>query len=424
MKGWKKLGLAAMAAIAMLTLSSCGSGNASSASKDGKITIEFMHWGGTDTYKGVYQKRIAAFEKANPKIKVKVITVGDNYDTKLLTMVAGNKAPDVAQVAEDGTGFASKNAFISLDSYIKDNNMDLQKTYGNGSDLYKWKGHVFGIPDRGGAGVLYYNKDIFDKAHMAYPNDKWTINDFYRAAKKLTKRDKKGNITQWGTSYADYQAAWGSFMMTNGGSLVKNGKATVDSPQNLKTFTDYTKNFKSSSISYQTAEDGVNRFQQGKVAMTLDGMWWILGNSQVKGLNFDIAPMPGKYSWSTGSALTISRQSDKAHRAASWKFIKFMTDVKAQKILGASLGDIPANMKVLEDPGFIKQKITGKTYDLATIAKDQKKVKIDGIFRGPWYSEAITECTNEVKEMLLGHQTPKQSIDNLQAKVRAILNKY
>lgn len=425
MKSWKKIGLTLMATATALTLSACG-GNSSNASggSNGKVTIQFMHWGGTDTYKGSYKDRIAAFEKANPKINVKVITIGDNYDTKLQTMIAGNKAPDVAQVAEDGTGFASKNAFIDLGSYIKKSNMDLNATYGGASELYKWKGKTFGIPDRGGAAMLYYNKDMFDKAGLKYPDANWTVQDYYDAAKKLTLKDSSGKITQYGSNYADYQLPWGSFLMTNGGSVVKGKKATVETAAAKKTFTDYLKYFKETCVPYQVSEDKVNRFQAKKVAMSFDGMWWIRPNAQIKGLNFGIAPAPGKYAWSTGSALTISRQSDKAHQDASWKFIKYMTGKKAQQLLGHSLYDVPANISVLNSKEFQDQKVNGKKLDLSVIAEDQKRVKIDGILKGPWYTEAMGECTNEVKEMLLGHMTPAQMTKKLQSKLTGILAKY
>lgn len=425
MKIWKRIGLVATTVAAALLFTGCGNKSSKSDAKDGKVTIQFMHWGGTDTYKGSYKDRIAAFEKANPNIKVKVITIGDDYDTKLQTMIAGNKAPDVAQVAENGTGFAAKNAFIDLSSYIKKDNLNLQKKYGGASVLYKWDGKTFGIPDRGGSGVLYYNKDLFDKAGLKYPTANWTIDDFYQAAKKLTlDTNGDGKIDQWGTNYADYQLPWGSFLMTNGGSVIKNKKAVINSTENVKTFAQYLKGFKDSSVPYQTAEDGVNRFQAGKVGIALDGMWWIRGNADVKKLNFDIAPMPGKYTWSTGSALTISKQSSKEKQDASWKFIKYMTDDHAQQLLGKSLYDVPADLHVLDSKSFQNQEIAGKKVDLSVIAENQKKVKIDGILKGPWYSEAMTECGNQVKEMLLGHQTPEKTTKVLQSKLTNILSKY
>lgn len=412
---------------ALLLLSGCGNGNksAGSESKDGKVTISFMHWGGTDTYKGSYKDRITAFEKANPKIKVKVTTIGDDYDTKLQTMIVGNKAPDVAQVAENGTGFASKNAFIDLSSYVNKSGLNLSKKYGGASELYKWDGKTFGIPDRGGSGVLYYNKDLFDEAGISYPNADWTIQDFYTAAKKLTKdTNGDGKVDQWGASYADYQIPWGGFVLSNGGAVVKSKKSVVDSKQNLATFKEYLQGFKDSSIPYQVSEDGVNRFQAGKVAIAIDGMWWIKSNADIKKLNFDIAPAPGKYTWSTGSALTISRQSDKAHQDAAWKFISYMTDDDAQSILGKSLYDVPADLDVLKSKSFTGQKLNGKTYNLSAIMENQKRVKIDGLLKGPWYSESMTECGNQVKEMLLGHQTPEKMLKTLDTKLDAILAKY
>ena len=46
-------------------------------------------------------------------------------------------------------------------------------------------------------GILYYNKDLFDKAGVAYPTENWTWDDLTAAAEKLTVKDASGNVTQY-----------------------------------------------------------------------------------------------------------------------------------------------------------------------------------------------------------------------------------
>ena len=218
MKKWKKLGFSVLLASTTLLSTACaGAANSDADSGDGKTTIEFMHWGGDETFEGVYQERIENFEKENPDIKVKTITVADDYDTKLQTMIAGKQAPDVAQVSENGSGFASKNAFIDLTDKIKEANIDIAATWGSAIDLYTLDNKIFGIPDRGGSSLLYYNKVLFDEAGIEYPNENWTIDDYYKAAETLTKdTNGDGEIDQWGSTAGDYQLIWGNFLRANG----------------------------------------------------------------------------------------------------------------------------------------------------------------------------------------------------------------
>ena len=50
-------------------------------------------------------------------------------------------------------------------------------------------GNLYAMPDRGGALILYYNKDMFDGAGISYPTKDWTWVEFLDAAQKLTVRD-------------------------------------------------------------------------------------------------------------------------------------------------------------------------------------------------------------------------------------------
>ena len=427
MKVSKWFGITSVMALSTIMIAGCGGGSGSDDSADGATTIEFMHWGGDETYEGDYEERIKQFEKENSDIKVKTITVADDYDTKLQTMIAGKEAPDVAQVAENGTGFATKGAFIDLSDRIKDAGIDMDETWGAAIDLYKNEDEIFGLPDRGGSSILYYNKDMFDDAGLNYPATDWTMDDYYKAAEAMTN-DKEGEDKRWGSTAGDYNLVWGNFLESNGGGIMdQDGKVIFDSPENLKTLTEYNDAFKKWSVDFETSEDAVNRFQAGVVGMNMTGFWDIKANSEVDGLNFGISTMPigtKPTSWSTGSALTISSQSSDKEQEAAWKFIQYMTDEDAQQILGKGLNDCPANLKVLSSDEFLNQKVGDQDLDLSSIATAQERVVIDGLLAGPWYSEANDEARDKVKEMLLGHITPEDTVHTVQENLEKIVDKY
>lgn len=431
MKASKWISLTATLALSTLVIAGCGSGDDTSSSDGGSskdaVTIDFMHWGGDETFEGDYKERIETFEKDNPDIKVNVITVADDYDTKLQTMIAGNEAPDVAQVAENGSGFATKNAFIDLSDRIEKAGIDMDATWGAAIDLYKNDDQIFGLPDRGGSSILYYNKDMFDEADLDYPDADWTLDDYYAAAEKLTN-DEEGDAKRWGSTAGDYQLVWGNFLATNGGGIMdQDGTVIFDSPENLATLKDYNDAFQKWNVDYETGEDGVNRFQAGVVGMNMTGFWDIKSNAEVEGLNYGIAPMPvgtEPTSWSTGSALTISSQSSDEEQEAAWKFIQYMTDEDAQQILGKGLNDCPANLKVLSSDEFLNQKVGTQDLDLSSIATAQERVVIDGLIAGPWYSEANDEARAKIKEMLLGNLTPEETVTTVQTNLEKIVAKY
>ena len=45
----------------------------------------------------------------------------------------------------------------------------------------------YGFPQGFATEIMYYNKDMFDAAGVAYPTDDWTWDDYTAAAEKLTK---------------------------------------------------------------------------------------------------------------------------------------------------------------------------------------------------------------------------------------------
>src|SRR5699024_3240369 len=195
----------------------------------------------------------------------------DDYDTKLQTMIAGNEAPDVAQVAENGSGFATKGAFLDLSDRIEKASIDTDETWGAAINLYKNDDEIFGLPDRGGSSILYYNKDMFDEANIDYPTPEWTMDDYYAAAEKMTN-DEEGDEKRWGSTAGDYNLVWGNYLQSNGGGIMdQDGKVIIDSSENLDTLTEYNDAFKNWSVDYETGEDGVNRFQAGVVGMNMTG---------------------------------------------------------------------------------------------------------------------------------------------------------
>lgn len=426
----KRLGMvAALVTLSMVFMSGCGSGTSNEA--NGKVTLTFSHWGGDDTYTGVYKERIKAFEKKNPNISIKVITVADNYDTKLQTMMAGGKAPDVMEVAEDGMQFASKNRFEDLTDKIKSSNIDTKKTWGSESiSQYTWQNKIFGLPDRSGPIILYYNKDLFDKAGVKYPTSDWTMEDYENALQKLTVK-KDGKTVQWGGASLDWMPTWGVFIKANGGDIIKNGKVAVNSSQNLETLKQYNDNYQKGYIlDYKTLENvknssGDSYFSQGKVAMLETGFWDISTFSKTSGLNWDIATVQNgkeKASWPFGSALTISKESK--NKDAAWKFIEFMTGKDGQEILAKSLGDCPANLNVINSDSFINEKVNGKKYNLSAIGTSIERVKVDGMFKGPYYTDIATEGANQIKEMLLGRLTPENALKKMETNMNKIMDNY
>jgi len=96
----------------------------------------------------------------------------------VITVIAAHTAPDVILAWEcDINRFAENKAIIPLDDYIKNTNAFTMDDFVPAVDQFgKATGATYALPWCLAAEILYYNKDMFDKAGVAYPtNEKMVI---------------------------------------------------------------------------------------------------------------------------------------------------------------------------------------------------------------------------------------------------------
>jgi len=294
----KRSAAVAVFAAAALVLSGCSAAQTES----GEHTITFMGWG-SDTEIAVFNDMIAQYEDKYPDVKVDYITVpAADFQTKLQTMIASNKTPDVFYLApENVMPFASSGIIADLSDYVDNNDLfDPANVWQKAIDMYRYdgttpgKGAVYGLPKDIGPFALAYNKDLFDAAGVTAPDPEspWTWDEFVAAAKKLT--NGTGDDKVYGSApYSLESAVW-----SNGGDWLNadHTKVTVTDPKftealqwvadlSLKEGVVPTSEEESSLPSFQ-------RFMDGKVAMMGVGPWNQGGFWADAKFNWDLMPWP------------------------------------------------------------------------------------------------------------------------------------
>jgi raffinose/stachyose/melibiose transport system substrate-binding protein len=132
------------------------------------ITLNLWHIGTQETRKAAIDSAARRFEEANPGVKIVVsIYENDPYKTKLKT-VSGDEFPDVLH--SWGGGWLK--SFV--DSGLVYDITELSKPWiGNVSAEYQklsiFDNKVYGSPYNIGATPLYYNKALFEKFGLAFP---------------------------------------------------------------------------------------------------------------------------------------------------------------------------------------------------------------------------------------------------------------
>jgi multiple sugar transport system substrate-binding protein len=298
---------------------------------------------------------IQAFEKAHPNIKVKVeATAFADYFTRLQTQVSGGAAPDIMELNyENFVTYSSRGLLLDLAPYLKaENGFDPSIYYPRALQAFNYNNMQEALPETFSTSVLYYNKDLFDKAGVAYPTKDWTWTDAMAAAKKLN--DPANGV--WGI-YSPIQF-WEFYKKAaqNNCKFFSDDKTTVqiDSPEcnaALDTMTSFIKEKVMPTDAEMGGVANEDMFKQGKIAMLVSGTWMFTTFKDAP-FKWDIQVEPGMathatHFFSDGVAVFAASK----HPAEAAEFVKFMTSSEdVVKVRLASNWDLPA----LNNPDYFK----------------------------------------------------------------------
>ncbi len=177
---------------------------------------------------------IKAFEKANPGVKVFLSHANlEDVLPKLASMLRSGSAPDVAFFSPRYVpALVEQGYLVPLDDVYKKLG-DIPRKFVAPNKT----GRVYDIPASMESMLLYYRKDLFEKAGIEPPT---TFDEWLKAAKELTKdTNGDGKIDQWGMAInggiPENYFTFSSILWANGGDYFdKNNNVTVDSPQAIE----------------------------------------------------------------------------------------------------------------------------------------------------------------------------------------------
>jgi ABC-type sugar transport system, periplasmic component len=311
--------------------------------KKEKVKITYSMWGSAEEG-NVTQAVADKFNASQDRIEVEVVAIPwESYMTKLNTQATGGQLPDTGMLKEDGVIQWSSEGMLN----------DVSAMY-EGSDskpldslAYKYQGKTLAYAAANEVLLLYYNKDMFDKAGVAYPpsalDKAWTWDEFVATAKKLTV-DKKGkhpgedgfdkdSIVQYGASVENLPWQLETWALSNGGGFysadgteVRIGEdASVEAIQKVADL--YLKDHVA-PLSVGQTDDGIQRtIIAGTVAMATNGAWNVgtsLNTAKEEGLNYGVAVLPymkDKVTLNTGGANVVFSQTK--HPAESMEWLKW-----------------------------------------------------------------------------------------------------
>jgi multiple sugar transport system substrate-binding protein len=382
-------------------------GSSPAADLSGEITVWSMGNEGTKL------KTLAeAFTAKYPNVKVNVTPVDwGQAVTKLQTAIAGGTTPDVSQMGTDMMAqFSQGGTFDAVPSDI-----DKSAFFETAWKTNEVGGQAVGVPWYVETRLLYYRKDIAEKAGITAPPASW---DDLKAMAKAMK--EKGGA-KWGISLGTKNwQEYVPFLWSNGGDIVDaSGNPALNSPAAVEALTFYN-SFFTEGLTPKSVPEGFDitpAFVKGDNPMFFSGPWHLGLIKDAGGAGFEakwaIAPMPKKVSGTSflgGSNMVVFSASK--NKDAAWAFVKFTADPATQALWYKTVTDLPAVQAAWDNPDVASDP------NVKMFGEQLKDTKAQPV--STTWSELSSALNDILEKMTTGGLDPKAAADEMQQQATSI----
>jgi len=428
----------------ILTLAACSGDGADSLDDnndgggeeaEGKTNISFWHamsGSNGDELEAIVDK----FNDQSDSVHVEAIYQGSYDDslTKLRAVGGSDEAPAIVQVFEIGTKYMSESGFITpMQEFIDDEDFDTSNLEENILSYYEIDVDLYSMPFNTSNAVMFYNKDMFERAGLDPEDPPSSYSEMIDAAQKIKDEEDAYGFTMAtiGWFFEQLMANQGALYLDNDNG--RDGDATealVNSEEGVKIF-EWLKEMNDAEIfrNYGSDwEDPRGPFFAEQVGMYLDSTANVA--EVIKNSDFEVgtAYLPVADGVDPqgvivgGASLWITNQVDDEDQDAAWEFVKFMTDEDIQAEWAAATGYFPITPSAY-DVDVLKDAY--EEYPQYTTAVDQlEDTTVDPATQG-----ALTEVLPEARKIIetaLGElyegKDPQEAIDDAAEKITEALD--
>ncbi len=355
MKKIPHLAAAVLTAALLLSIAGCGGG-------DGKTHLTFQIW--DVAQRDGMQKMCDAYTAEHPDVVIEVqVTSWSEYWTKLEAAAESNTMPDIYWMHTDQILYYADFGILAdltdlydgVDpNFYQDHYSEISLSNASGSD-----GKLYGVPKDKDNVLLVYNREMFDQAGVAYPDESWTWDDLESASQAIYDKTKKYGYM----AYSDEQLGYWNFVYQNGGYILDEnnvyaGYTQPATAEAIKYYVNLQSNDWCPNQAYFAETSPGTAFFSEQGAMFFEGNWNLL--SEMRNYpdmvgKWDIAMLPKCPSPASGDGRATISNGLCYSTAAKGKNLEIVKDVlrffgseAGQRIQGESGAAIPAYLG-LED---------------------------------------------------------------------------
>lgn len=399
-------------------------------------TITFWHSMGGVNGEAI-DTLVEKFNKENTYgIKVESQYQGSYDDTinKLKSAQIGNMGADLVQIYDIGTRFMIDSDWaVPMQELMDADGWDISQVEPNIAAYYTVNGTFYSMPFNSSTPILYYNKDMFDKAGITEIPD--SLPGIEKIGDDLINKGGAGEVISLGI----YGWFFEQFICKQNAQFVDSGNgreaaaAAVDFDKNgsgVKTLAAW-KELSDYGYAPNVGRDGLPDFSSGKSAMTLGS------TASLKQILNDVN---GKFEVGTayfpkvsdddqggvsigGASLWALKSDDPAKQKAVWEFVKFLVSPESQAYWNAQTGYFPVTAAAHEEPVFKDNIAKYPQFKTAIDQLHDSTPACAGALLSV-FPEARQTVEKEIENMINNNKAPEDAVSKMAESINKSIEDY
>ena len=349
------------------------------------------------------EDRIAEFERANPGTTIELEVVGwSQCEQKVTTLAAAGNPAGLAYVGSRTLPSFEENGLIVP---ITLSTEESAAYWPSVLRSVTYDGKVLGLPIAMSTHAMYWNKGLFRQAGLDPDKPPTTWQALYDDARAI--KDKTG-VAGYGMPAQTFNSTVAVFLCwvyTNGGSILQDGKVTMDSPNNVEVLAWFKKMAEVSEAgpAAYRREDIRPMFDDGKIGIFFSGPWERRRiNSKIE---YGVATLPVGPSGTPGDIVvtdSLAVFKGTGVEDVAVKFAKYLTNPENERAYEEAYGLTPMRQ------GPDVAALVNKDPSWAPFVDGVKVAGLEPQFVDyVGFQKAIADA---IQSVLLGQATPKAAV--------------
>jgi multiple sugar transport system substrate-binding protein len=324
---------------------------------EGGKSVRLSVWAGPEEI-AFFQEWVKPFQdKTGITVNIEYVD-WTTYWTKLPTQFSAGTAADVMEMSNYTLQFGPQNVLADQNNYFESTGLKREDFVAVPFEKFTYEGKLISFPMCLTIQMLAYNKDLFDKASVPYPDNTWDWNKMVEIAQKFTlDANGKGpqddgfdvtNVVQWGIEMAlDEESGWSALVYQNESDYWKDNYTTANftDPKVVESFqflSDMINSFKVAPSPAAQQKFSGSAFQAGQAAMSRQGTYMLLPYlTNIQSFKWDVTvPPKGKVRGVMADGIGWSMAESSKVKDDAFSLIKYF-NTEGQEYMGGRHWAVP-----------------------------------------------------------------------------------